>query len=361
MAAPPAGGTGRGGEIDAQREVRLRMPLRFLGGAVAAATELPNNDAEVVLFPTIENVVALAPLLERVKSDGRSVILDSDGDLIAGYGLRELKPAAEYLSPDETVEWRGKYVEMVRAADAVTVATPYLADRYRAAGARQVFICPNAIDPDQWVADPWRPGDENPLRSPDRFTVGYAGGPGHEDDLGLVKNALRWVSYQQDAEAVIFGAFNRHLTPDGRGLETKIPAGWGGCPWRYVDFTPRYDVYRYKLTGLLDVGLMPLYPGSDRNRGRSDLKICELAMAGALPIVSDVPNYQSWKDTPVLFARGPGDFRTHVEWAAANRDEVRERAMAVREIVLRDRAMPDAVEPWRVAVEAASPRRSPAP
>jgi hypothetical protein len=330
---------GRGGEVDAQREVRERMPVRFLGGELGTT----KSDAPVVLIPSIQNVVALASEMERIQSLGRRVILDSDGDLLAGLGLVMSEADSVNVvraSRPVSQQWVAAYKEMVRAADAVTVSTPYLADRYRAAGARKVFVCPNAIDPEQWIESPWREDDT--------FTVGFAGGPGHDDDLALIKSSLMWASAQESTEAVIFGGFYS----GGNELpQAHRPSGWRGFAWRHVPFTPRYEVYRYHLTGLLDVGLVPL-TWAAHNRGRSDLKIAELAMAGTLPIVSDVPNYASWKDTPVLFARDAGDFRRKVEWAVSHRDEVRERAIALRGVVLRERAAPAALEPWQMALRA---------
>src|SRR5690348_2491612 len=110
-----AGGAGRGGEIDAQREVRQRMPLRFLDGTLGTV----ESDAPVVLVPSIENVLALAPEMARVQREGRPVIVDSDGDLPAGLGLitAHENGLVSRASRVRSVEWVAEYLKMVRAAD----------------------------------------------------------------------------------------------------------------------------------------------------------------------------------------------------------------------------------------------------
>jgi Glycosyl transferases group 1 len=250
-----------------------------------------------------------------------------------------VKPAP----PHSVKRWRKKYLEMVRAADAVTVTTPYLAKIYRGVGAKQVFVCQNAIDPARWPAL---------VPRTDGFAVGFAGGPGNEKDLELIRPALEWASGEADVEAVIFGGFLDDAewdVPFGFRRPSSIPREWQRFPWRLIPFTPSYGRYRITLSGLLDVELMPL-ADTPYNRGRSDLKICEYAMAGALPIVSDAQNYDAWRDTPVLFARDAGEFLEHVRWACAHPDEVRERAAAVRTAVLERRTIEQTAPLWRAAV-----------
>jgi hypothetical protein len=220
-------------------------------------------------------------------------------------------------------------------------------------------------------------------------------------DLPLIRDAMAWAAEQDDATAILFGELNprgdlveaedimeadyiARLIADvlrGRRWEDVAAAAFNGSakaereakrlvaleearrrirrrvaargaswrfPYEHVPWTNDVGAYQASI-GRLDVGLCPIIPNAFANL-RADQKLMEYAMAGALPIVSDGPVYEAWRDTPVLFARDSDEFLAHVHWAATHRDEVYERAMAVRELVLRDRSMPAAVEPWRVAV-----------
>jgi hypothetical protein len=351
------------GELDATLEVRLRMPARHLGGDVApperAARDISGADLTEVFGPvpdlpvqwlappyaTLPSGATIVPtacdvLRLRALFDAGPVVLDSDRDVFASdvkhlSSVDVANARKRPLTGRDLDAWRADYRDMVAAAAAVTVPTQALADVYREAGAREVYVIANAVDPAQL---------HEPARWFESFGVGYAGGSGHEDSLELIRRALEWAAGEPDVESVIFGA-------------NEDEALTRGGDWRFCDhlsWTASYADYQYQLSGLFDVGLMPLAEG-EYNRGRSDLKVCEYAMAGALPIVQDCENYAAWRDTPVLFARDADEFLEHVQWAVAHRGEVRERAMAAREYVLRERTIERTLPLWREAL-GVSPR-----
>lgn len=343
----------RGGEVDAIEEVRLRMPMRAVGGEVVSPGGA--SDAPTLLIGSYLDAPALLPALESFHRLGRRVLVDSDANVFAGDGhlvvrVDDVATQSMATAPPHTAKrWRRKYLELVRAADAVTVTSPQLAAVYRQQGARRVLVIPNAIDPAQWP-DP-------PVRKTGAFTVGVACGPGHDRDLQLIRPALEWASRQDGVEVVVFGGWlDRELCglplpfafryQPGR---TPWPAEWRRFRWRHLPFTTSYAEYRATLSGLFDVGLMPL-TDTAYNRCRSDLRVCEYAMAGALPVVSDAANYAEWKSTTVLFAQDAGGFREQVEWAVTHQDEARERAAAVRAAVLERRTIEQTAPLWRAAV-----------
>jgi hypothetical protein len=356
-ASAAKGGAGRSGEVEATLEVRLRMPVRALGGTIIPAPSTilfggvrlglhwlappwATVPSGTVLIPTVANPLELKSVLES----GRRVIVDSDANVFASDVKHFLKAdlaavLATSVPRKESERWLAEYREMLRAADAVTVPTAALVDVYHEAGARHVFVVPNAIDPAHWA---------EPAKQRSVFTVGYAGGPGHDDCLELIRPALKWASGQPGVEAVLFGADNACRSIAGVSIVT-VPPEWE-FPCRRLEWTPSYDKYRSRLTGLLDVGLMPLTDGA-YNRGRSDLKILEYAMSGALPIVQDCDNYAAWRGSPVLFARGADEFTAQVQWAVGHPAEVRERAAALRELVLRTRTIDQTIPMWRAALK----------
>jgi hypothetical protein len=72
-------------------------------------------------------------------------------------------------------------------------------------------------------------------------------------------------------------------------------------------------------------------------------------MAEALPVVTRGPVYADWEGR-VPMAETPADFLEIVQWAVAHRDEVRERAAAVREYMLRERTIAGNAWRWEQAL-----------
>jgi hypothetical protein len=254
--AAVAGGAlmGRSGEMDASLEVRLRMPMRHLSATVVETRRhvgkyLPpwekppwaTTPGGTVLIPSTANPLLLEPVMRRTQRDGGRVVIDSDANLFAAdakhlVSVMLFQASWGSMTASEAATWQSKYASMIRAADAVTVASPALADVYRDSGAKEVFVVSNSIDPTQWEST-------IPIR-PDVFTVGYAGGPGHEDSLELIRPALQWASAQEDLHVVLFGV-------------GRAPYWWDLCH-AVLPYTPSYAEYRGTLTEQFDVGLMPL-------------------------------------------------------------------------------------------------------
>lgn len=208
-------------------------------------------------------------------------------------------------------------------ADGVIVTTKTLADIYSKVNPN-VYVCPNAIDPDDWPE----------LEKPDDgvFRIGWFASRSHDRDAPLVRKALSWASRQPNVEVVTVGL---------------DPAGWDFAhtahPWS-DDFTAyRKHLYTF------DVGVAPIMRTSS-SICRSDLKVLENAMAGALSIVSAEPPYDDWRDKPALFAHTAKDFDTQIRWCVRNQDEARRMGAEARAHVLAERTIKAKVHLWREAV-----------
>jgi hypothetical protein len=81
---------------------------------------------------------------------------------------------------------------------------------------------------------------------------------------------------------------------------------------------------------------------------RSDLKALEYGMAGAYPIVSDVPPYDT-VDVPK--AKTAKDFLREVQWMVRNQDEARSLARGWRQHVLENRTVKGNIDRWRTAIQ----------
>lgn len=364
---------------------RVRLPMRYVEGRyvdlnpVSLATDdLLGADVTIWMFSGDQGYLEAQ---RRAQAAGSLVLIEADDNLLCEdmpldswcVGPTPWNPSL--IDRERIATLQDAYRESLAGADGLIVSTPALADAIGSTGlVDHIWICPNAIDPADWPEH--LPRREGP------FTVGFAGHVSHLDDLELILDAMAWAAGQPDMEAAFIGfdpseddrmswaerleadTIIRRLRSSGRLRRRYVWKDWERWQERvrarraswdfaygHAGWTNDLDAYHRSLVGL-DVGLCPVIP-NDFSNCRGDAKLMEYAMAGALPIVSDAQPYEGWENTPVLFARDNGEFLEHVRWAACHRNEVRERAAAVREIVLRDRAMPDAVAPWRAAVEEA--------
>lgn len=228
------------------------------------------------------------------------------------------------INPDDHSSLRAHKLIVKQQASGVICSTEPLADIYSRLH-DNVHVCPNTVDLVDWLVDPI-PDDCAYIK------VGFAGSVSHvRDDLRLITKALRWASEQPNVEVVAIG----HGRPD-----------WE-FPHRLVPWTDSLEKYRWNL-GLLDIGLCPLVDTS-WSVGKSDLKVLEYAMAGALPIISRAGPFYEWWDV-VPTARTENEFLVHVKRALADPAATRARAREVREQVIRTRSIQANIDSWKEAL-----------
>jgi len=306
------------------RYVRVELPARATGGRVlefgdAWYSEAPESRPGPSVWQLVANRVRLHAMVQQ--QEHGMVYLEVDDDYtrfhrqyVRGAWVERDSDADSYVS---SVECHRAAAEL---ADGVIVSTPYLADLYGELN-DNVYICRNGADPADWPELPEREADEP-------FRVIFAGSP-NPNDLMLVRRAMTWAAAQPGVEA--------HMICD---YDPK----WPGV--RVHGWIDSLDRYRQVLVGLKpDLGLRPieLTPFS---RGKSDLKVLEYAMAGALACVTPSDPYKDWSGTEVLTAFDAKAWEQQVKWAVKNRDEVRERARAVRELILQTRSLDAIKEDW---------------
>jgi hypothetical protein len=287
------------------------------------------------------------------------------------------------LVEENVSQWRGivaEHRQALKEADGVIVSTSALGRAVEKLN-RNVYVCPNAIVPEQWP-EPTKPDDGI-------FRIGFAGSYSHINDMPLIRDALEWAAAQPDVELVFIGWHPSTLMMDAelvmawRAIEAVVrlhnhendsyaelvKAKENGSlvferivrrqdEWdfasvtentRVVNWLVDYGAYQDALREL-DVGLCPIIP-TPYAVCRTDCKLLEYALSGALPICSDVEPFAAWHSSPdVPFARGVSDFLKHVQWAVEHRDEVRERAHRLRARVLAERGIDKAIGAWREAV-----------
>ncbi len=195
------------------------------------------------------------------------------------YEIDDYYHAVPYYNPASS-SFRGKssaklemMEECMREADAVTVTTPELAERYSRFNA-MTFPLPNCLDPRDAS---WRVTRE---KREDRVVVGWAGSPTHLEDFRLVVGSLERLcrKYPQVRVAIGGAAEVFHLLQ--------------GIPEEQKMFLPSVGFRDYPaLLANFDIGLVPLVE-NEFNRCKSDLKGLEYSRLGIPVLASPTPSYR---------------------------------------------------------------------
>jgi hypothetical protein len=221
--------------------------------------------------------------------------------------------------------------KVVGWCDGVIVTTDHLAKQYRKVTDAPVFVCPNQVDPADWL-----PGELPDWYDPNKTYVGLAASASHRGDLKLVERALEWAARARDVEVVLMGS--AHM-----GYRWQFPH-------RHVPWATDLSVYR-RLLRVLDVGLAPIVE-DPWSACRSDLKVLEYSMAGAASVVSDATPYRNWADGEyVRKAKTSRDFLRQVQDLVRNDRERKQMAAACAEHVLLERTVEANRWRWLEAVE----------
>lgn len=324
---------------DAVAYWRCELPARYLPGKVIPSVEmtarkLDNGRVEfvdhegacILQFPGSQGE---ARALMVMQAEGIPFLVEVDDNYLdASDPLWRSRSKWGARIQDEHPHSNQGHRWIVEHADGVIVTTPVLADAYGQHN-RNVHICRNSIDPDDWPE----------LVKPDDgvFRIGWYASLSHDRDAPLVRRALSWASRQPNVEVVTVGL---------------DPAGWDfahvNVPWEH------HVVLRASLMRL-DVGVAPIVRSS-MSSARSDLKVLEYLMAGALPVVSGEAPYEGWRDVPFcLMAWTAADFEERIRWCVRNRDEVRALAREGREFVLAERTFGTEIGAWRTAIRSCRP------
>jgi len=233
--------------------------LRLAGHVATAATGRPPREGleAVVIHRPLDP--GLPEIVVELQAEGARVVVDEDDDL-----TRAGETGNEILEALWTPERQAVHEEAMGLADAVTVATPRLAEVY-GGPAREVHVCRNRIP--AWVARVKFYDRRGPVR------VGWT---------GLVKTHrpdLEWI--REAAPAMVRGAL---LSTVG-DLSAATVLGIDD-----VEAWPPQIVMEdyYQLMARADVGIVPL-AGTGFNEAKSWLKALEYLTLGTPVVARDLP------------------------------------------------------------------------
>lgn len=317
---------------------RCSIPAKYLPGQVCSLTtsDLTEPEPDRFEFPWQRGAAVWqfpanatrALCMAKMQDLGVKVLVEVDDNyLMPAPSLPGARgPGSDWsLTLDRMTDLHSvqAHKRIVPWVDGVIVSTDELAERYSRLNP-EVFVCPNAADPDDW-----------PLAEiePERWRrIGYAASDSHMYDAALIDRALDWAWRQKGVKLVKLGL--------------------GSLAWRYpheqVPWADSHEDYRRNLRQL-HVGLCPLKRGPWADC-KSDVKAVEYTLSGVLPLVQDAPPYAAWRGV-VPTAKGPKQWQRIVRWAVKARwDELQDAWRQAYEFVLANRMIGQHIDEWRRAV-----------
>lgn len=292
---------------------RLVLPFQFGSQYVDnSAFESLNGDTPA-LFREAELVVFNREMklpewdISDIKKLGAKVVLDLDDY----WELGPMHYLYNHYKANKTPE---KIIRNIRMADAVTVATARLADRVRQFN-KKVFVIPNAL--------PFGHGQFSvgKKEKQDAFNLLYTGQVSHLNDLGLISDAMKQISFDDNPLMNGMLAGYDDGNPICRQMESVFTSN--GYLKNYQRI-PHMELGKYmSIYDNADVALVPLLNNSF-NRHKSNLKLLE-AGAKKLPVIcSKVAPYYDNPETPVMWAESKADWYQHIQYLAQNRNYAHE-------------------------------------
>lgn len=329
---------------------RCEVPARYLPGKLAGTTEeeilaesqfgpdgmpaLPSQEGDVAIYQFPARPGRLGFIQTQMIRGLRVLYECDDNYLVVPPHLPPPYTRNDIIyEPPHAPEDPRSSIRLSRhaatLAHGVIASTKYLEKLYRRECNPYTYYCPNCIDPADWPT----PEDHH---QDGVFRVGIVASISHFHDLPLVASALEWASKQDGVEVLTVGCDH----PSWLSSHQEIP------------YIPDFEHYR-KVFSLFDVVMCPVMP-SDWSRARSDNKIIESAMGGAMSIISPADPFCDWVDTEyvrTVKVNSQSGFRRELEWAVKHQDEVRDIAKACRQKVLETRTIQDNIWRWHDACE----------
>lgn len=284
--------------------------LKFPSNGAAAVFQFPGDRARAILMHTMQK-------------EGIRVLMEADDNYYDKSPLNN--PGWVFEMTDKRLAHSLEaHQKMVPWVDGVIVATEWLADLYGKYN-KNVYLCRNSVDPIDWQKMAVPPDDG-------KIRIGWFASASHKDDGVLLEPAMRWLMTRDDVEVV------------NMGHDPKWPGTYKQIPW-----TNDLAVYRAML-GLLDIGLCPVIP-TQWAMGRSDIKAVEYAMAGALPVVTDMTSYSPWTHGFGCWkCKTPQDWKKALEFLVTHPEDLRSMQRDAKAYVLKERTIQKSIGAWSEAV-----------
>ncbi len=280
----PAVGLEQRGHTTRQVAIGQQIPDEFM--------EFPHTVIFGRFYPDFSNPISV---MKDYKKQGTRVLYDIDDDI---WTIDPSNPSKKISNV-----FKDQYEGLMREADAITTPSKVLAKKIqKLCKGKKVFICPNAIDFDDYKERPHGHGDN--------LIIGYMGAASHWRDLSLVADVLEKLSEKYDFFFVLQGVvggdleseiltyskiLNQNLQPEQNDYFRDAIAFWDKLKkikmYHLPFFLPEINPTKLSMADL-DIGLAPL-EDNEFNRGKSCIKFYEYAAVGTPCLASDVEPYRS--------------------------------------------------------------------
>lgn len=273
------------------RCVHLQEQLQALGHTAQVAEWfgeaqiLPEKAlaADVIVLYRLAMCPPLQHLISAAQRLGKPVIFDTD-DLIFEPELIAWHRAVRNLSPSDQLQHLDgvrRYLVTLLASDAVTVATPPLADLARRRG-RPAFVHRNSLGQEMFALSNKLHAERLArATSGEKIVIGYGSGTAtHEVDFQEVSPAL---------EGVLEGFPGVEVWIAG---SLTLPASWErfGQRVRHYPLTDWRGWFR--LMTEMDIALAPLEMNNVFCRAKSEIKFVEAGALGLPVVASDIDPFR---------------------------------------------------------------------
>jgi glycosyltransferase involved in cell wall biosynthesis len=182
------------------------------------------------------------------------IVVDLDDAVFHNYDLHPSRLVRRMLGR--------KIDEIMARANAVVCGSPYLQERARQAGAKNVHLVPTVIDLDRYAAAP-------PSSSGDTFTIGWIGSPATSHFLLPIFPVLDAFSKRWKTRVVLVG------------VEAGLPLP------KCAEVRAWSEDTEVQLLREMDVGIMPL-PDGPWERGKCGYKLIQYMACGKPVVASPV-------------------------------------------------------------------------
>ncbi len=241
---------------------RMMIPLGELnahGHKAYVSTNAINEEelwkADTIILKNVVDKMGIATCLAVREANKTKIVMDVDDDLF----VAENHPLRK---KHEMIDSSFIFIQTLKAVDAVTTTTEYLANKIREYN-KNVFVCPNCYDP-IWFNAKQRTHD-GPLR------IGWAGSVSHIGDLEMVAPALKRIKEKYGVQIVTRGDYR---VKNIWGTETEV---FPNVPIKY---------YPDALASMaIDIGICPLVD-DEFNRCKSNIKFIEFSLLGIPTVCS---------------------------------------------------------------------------
>jgi glycosyltransferase involved in cell wall biosynthesis len=258
--------------------LRLLGPAEAAGISVVYGNEGPDVDPDKVFaadlvviqrdFPRFARPFGL--VLQNARQQGLPVIYELD-DLLLDL------PEEHVSYPDLSVMYLPMIWAMVEA-DAITVSTPYLAERLSIFNPN-TWVLPNYLNDQLWTFQSPHGNDSQD----DPIVIGYMGGQTHRADLQYVLPALKRIldSYARRVRLCFWGG----EPPSALRSHPQVS-------WTPLDIQDYAEFARFFAAQRCDIFICPLVDNRF-NRAKSTIKFLEYSALGVAGVYSRILPYES--------------------------------------------------------------------